>query len=317
MPLVSVIVNVRNGASTLREALASVMAQTFSDWEVIVWDDCSTDGSANIVARFSAPRIRYFRSPEETSLGKARDNAIRQARGEWLAFLDQDDVWLPRKLEMQMALANQNAAIIYGRTVRFYPSGMERDYDQAHEFTLLPEDDIFTQLFSDGCFIAMSSACFRRSAVEEIGGISETIQIIPDYYLYTALARDYRARAVQEPVCRYRMHAGNMSRQTAIHMHREALGLINHWADSLPAQIALRSRNRHSLYLALSEMQALQTARAGILRLLRDVSLPFLFTRPFVYLFHVLRRRVMCPYWKRAASGHDRDSAGSDCGTSE
>ena len=159
--------NVRNGASTLQEALDSVMAQTFSDWEVIVWDDCSTDGSANIVARFSDPRIRYFLSPEETSLGKARDNAIRQARGEWLAFLDQDDVWMPRKLEMQMALADQNTGIIYGRTVRFYPSGMERDYDQAHEFKPLPEGDIFTQLFTKGCFIAMSSAVFRRSAIEE------------------------------------------------------------------------------------------------------------------------------------------------------
>ena len=105
MPLVSVIMNVRNGASTLREALDSVMAQTFTDWELIVWDDRSTDDSAQIVARYSDPRIRYFLSPEETSLGKARDTAIRQARGEWLAFLDQDDLWMPRKLEMQMALA--------------------------------------------------------------------------------------------------------------------------------------------------------------------------------------------------------------------
>src|SRR5271157_4516573 len=104
MPLVSVIMNVRNGASTLREALDSVLAQTFTDWEAIVWDDRSTDGSAEIVAQYSDPRIRYFLSREETSLGKARDTAIRQVRGEWLAFLDQDDLWMPRKLEMQIPL---------------------------------------------------------------------------------------------------------------------------------------------------------------------------------------------------------------------
>src|SRR5271166_2406828 len=232
MPLVSVIVNVRNGASTLREALDSVMAQTFSDWEVIVWDDCSTDGSANIIARFSDPRIRYFLSPEETSLGKARDTAIHQARGKWLAFLDQDDLWMPRKLEMQMALdrshpskaslggapelTEKTTGIIYGRTVRFYPNGLERDYDQAHEFKPLPEGDIFTQLFTKGCFIAMSSAVFRRSAIEEIGGISEQVAIVPDYYLYVAVARRHPVRAVQEVVCRYRMHGANTSRLAAI-----------------------------------------------------------------------------------------------------
>ena len=79
MPLVSVIMNVRNGASTLREALDSVIAQTFPDWELIVWDDRSTDDSGAMVARYSDPRIRYFLSTELTPLGKARDNAIREA----------------------------------------------------------------------------------------------------------------------------------------------------------------------------------------------------------------------------------------------
>ncbi len=170
MPLVSVIMNVRNGASYLREALDSVLAQTFTDWELIVWDDCSTDNSAQIVSEYRDLRIRYFLSPEDTPLGKARDSAIRQASGEWLAFLDQDDVWLPRKLEMQMALAETGVGIVYGRTVMFDARhGDRRDYDYAHEFTALPEGDIFTQLFADACFIAMSSAVLRRSAVEEAG----------------------------------------------------------------------------------------------------------------------------------------------------
>src|SRR5271169_200915 len=135
MPLVSVIMNIHNGAAFLREALDSVMAQTFTDWELIVWDDCSTDDSAQIVAGYKDPRVRYFLSPEETPLGKARDGAIRQARGEWLAFLDQDDLWTPTKLEKQMALAAAQVGIIYGRAVLFYPNGHKHDYDQAHEFT--------------------------------------------------------------------------------------------------------------------------------------------------------------------------------------
>ena len=131
--------------------------------------------------------------------------------------------------------------LIYGRTVRFYPSGLERDYDQAHEFTLLPEGDIFNQLFTDSCFIAMSSAVFRRAAVEAIGGIPDAIQIVPDYWLYVAVARRYPVRAVQEVVCRYRMHGANMSRLTALKMNQEVLWLIDQWADRP------RSANRRAL----------------------------------------------------------------------
>lgn len=311
MPLVSVIMNVHNGASTLREALNSVMAQTFSDWELRVWDDHSSDDSAKIVAAYSDPRIHYFFSPEETSLGKARDNAIRQACGEWVAFLDQDDLWMPQKLEMQMAIASpserdldgapQTTGIIYGRTVRFYPSGLERDYDQTHEFKALPEGDIFRQLFTKGCFIAMSSAVFHRSAIEEIGGIPREIAVIPDYYLYAAVARRHPVRAVQEVVCRYRMHDSNTSQVAAIAMHQEALWLVNHWADALDPRTVALCRKRHSTAIALEEMRSPSTASRGVRRLLTEGSVTSQMNRPFMFVFHVGRRSVMSPKWK--ASG--------------
>ena len=122
MPAVSIIMNVRNGAATLRPAIESALTQTYPDWELIVWDDCSTDDSAKVVAEFQDPRIRYFFAPQQTSLGQARDAAMRHAQGEWLAFLDQDDLWLARKLELQLALADApHLGLIYGRTLCFYP----------------------------------------------------------------------------------------------------------------------------------------------------------------------------------------------------
>jgi hypothetical protein len=306
MPIVSVIMNIRNGASTLREAVDSVLAQTFTDWELIVWDDRSTDASARVVAQYSDPRIRYFLSPEDTSLGKARDHAIREARGNWLAFLDQDDLWTPGKLEMQMALAGEPTGIIYGRTVRFYPGGRERDYDHAHEFTPLPEGDIFTQLFTKGCFIAMSSAVFHRSAVEEIGGIPGDVAIIPDYYLYAAVAHRHPVRAVQEVVCHYRMHDANMSGLTAIAMHQEALQLVDRWSTSLEPQTVAHCRKRHSTAIALEEMRTPSTAIHGVVRLLRDGSLTSQLKRPLLFALRVVRRTMRPPYWKTS----DTRSAG-------
>ncbi|MGB7556303.1 MAG: glycosyltransferase [Candidatus Korobacteraceae bacterium] len=309
MPSVSVIMNVRNGASTLREALESVMAQSFHDWELIIWDDQSTDESARIIAEYGDPRVHYFQSPEETSLGRARANAIRQSSGAWLAFLDQDDIWLPHKLEKQMALADENIGLIYGRTVRFYPGGLERDYDQAHEFKPLPEGEIFHQLFTDSCFIAMSSAVFERAAVEAIGGIPDAIQIIPDYWLYVAVARRYQVRAVQEVVCRYRMHAANMSRLTALKMNEEVLWLIDQWVDDIDPHTVALCRKRHFTAIALQEMRKPDTIIRGVARLFAQGSLASQLARPFWFVFHVIRRNVWRPYWRSIGDSRNIESA--------
>ncbi len=299
MPLISAIINVRNGAATLREAIDSVLAQTFADWELIIWDDRSTDDSAAIARAYHDSRIRYFLSPDDATLGKARRDAIRHATGEWIAFLDQDDVWLPRKLELQLTLADDNVGLIYGRTLRFYPRGLERDYDHAHEYKLLPEGDIFHQLFTKSCFIAMSSAIFRRSAIAATGGIPDEIRIVPDYYLYVSLSRQYRVRAVQEVVCRYRMHAGSMSHVTALEMHREVLWLIDRWAPNLDAETVALCHRRHFTAIALEEMRSRKTFAAGLVRLLRKGSVRSQIERPFLFLFHVVRRTLWPPYWRK------------------
>ena len=310
MPLVSVILNVRNGASFLRDAIESVLAQTFTDWELILWDDCSTDDSAEIARSYQDPRIHYFLSPVDTPLGEARNCAIAQARGEWLAFLDQDDIWLPRKLERQLKIAVPEAAIIYGRTILFDSRrGNLRDYDHVHEFGLLPEGNLFSSLVRDACFIAMSSAMLRRSAVVEAGVVPANIQTTPDYYLYLALARNHEVRAVQEVVCRYRVHSGSMSAgsQYRIRLHAEPLWMIHHWASYLDPGAVRHRLKTFSTRLALEEMKSLHTFAAGLQRLVRDGSLVWLFERPFVRTWRIIRRRIRKPYWLATEFASDPD----------
>ncbi len=305
MPQISVILNIRNGAAFLREALDSVMAQSFADWQLIAWDDCSTDESAEIVRGYRDPRIFYYLSPEDTPLGKARDLAMRQAQGEWLAFLDQDDIWLPRKLEKQLALAAPDVGIIYGRAVMFDAErGNLHDYDYAHEFQPLPEGDIFQQLFRDACFIAMSSAMLRRAAVEEIGGIPDSIRLVPDYYLYVAIAHRYRARAVQQVVCRYRTHPGSMSasRENRLRLQSEPLSIVHRWAAKLDPRIAAYRRMTYSTALGLEEMRNPHTLFSGLRRLLVDGSVLWLISRPFVRAWRSIRRRIWRAHWLRELS---------------
>lgn len=302
--------NVRNGAAFLREALDSVLAQTCRDWELVIWDDCSTDASAAIIGEYRDRRIRYFLSPEDTPLGKARQSAIEHATGEWLAFLDQDDIWLPGKLEKQLALADATVGIIYGRAVLFDARrGDLRDYDYAHEFGPLPEGDIFSLLFRDACFIAMSSAMLRRSAVVEAGPIPVSIEVVPDYYLYIAVAQHYRARAVQEVVCRYRRHGSSMSasRKHRLRLHREPLAIIDQWAGCLDPRIRAYRRMTHSTALAWDEVRNPETIFSGLRRLVVDGSVLWLASRPMAIAWRSIRRRLRRPYWLATESASDPD----------
>ena len=101
-PLVSILMNCFNGEIYLREALKSILAQTYQNWELIFWDNQSTDQSADIFKSYKDDRLKYFYSPKHTNLGGGRAEAYPLLRGEFIAILDTDDLWLPNKLEEQL-----------------------------------------------------------------------------------------------------------------------------------------------------------------------------------------------------------------------
>lgn len=112
-PLISIIINCYNGARYLKQAFDSVYAQTYQNWEIIFWDNCSTDESADIVKCYDR-KIKYYCGDKNIKLYAARNKALEQCTGEYIAFLDCDDLWLPRKLELQVnAALKHNAAMVY------------------------------------------------------------------------------------------------------------------------------------------------------------------------------------------------------------
>lgn len=112
-PLVSVIINCYNGEAFLQEAIESVYSQTYSNWEIIFWDNASNDKTESIARSFDS-RLNYFQSEKLISLHAARNSAIKKCKGEVIAFLDADDIWLDNKLEKQIKAYNQGSKIIYG-----------------------------------------------------------------------------------------------------------------------------------------------------------------------------------------------------------
>lgn len=107
--LVSVIMPSYNTASYIFDSIKSVLAQTYSNWELIIVDDCSTDNTDAIVAKFlSDKRIRYYKNPYNSGAAQSRNRALREAKGRYIAFLDSDDLWLPEKLEKQIRFMQKN-----------------------------------------------------------------------------------------------------------------------------------------------------------------------------------------------------------------
>ena len=107
--LVSIIMPSWNTAQFIAESIQSVINQTYKNWELLIVDDCSTDDTDNIVEPFlTDARIKYFKNEKNSGAALTRNRAMREAKGEWIAFLDSDDLWMPEKLEKQIRFMNEH-----------------------------------------------------------------------------------------------------------------------------------------------------------------------------------------------------------------
>lgn len=238
--------NCFNSETFLAEAIDSALAQTFSDFEIVFWDNQSTDRSADIARSFNDSRIQYFYAPTHTTLGEARNLAAKCARGEWLAFLDCDDLWTEDKLAKQVAIMNggdERLGLIYARTGVL---GGPRDGQElvlSRKGQKLPEGRVLHQLLLEDNFIPLVSAIIRKSAYWAVGGIPSSYRQAEDLYIFAAIAADWNVRAVDDVCCFYRIHSNNYTRLQKALAYDETIaviktffGRIDDRGKSLPAK---------------------------------------------------------------------------------
>lgn len=190
MPKISVIMNCYNGAEFVRGAIESVYAQSFQDWEIIFWDNCSTDATPDIAKSFDQ-KLRYFRSEITTPLGTARNMAMGQARGEWIAFLDHDDLCLPHRFERQMAaIGDRDFALCYAGMREVNPQGrLVREVMPQHH-----TGHIFGELLAN-CDAFLQTTMVNRSYMQRYG-----IETAPFYMLFEDVNL-FLKLAARGPVC--------------------------------------------------------------------------------------------------------------------
>jgi len=207
--LVSIIMNCYNGEKYLREALESVLAQTYQNWELIFWDNQSTDDSAHIFKSYSDDKLKYFYAPKHTLLYEAKNSAIQKASGEFYAFLDVDDWWIPEKLEKQLQLfEDSRVGLVYGN----YWFVNERKGTQKILYNKqLASGRILNSLLQN-YVVGLLTIVIRRTAFTSLDRpFDSRFQIIGDFDLVVRLAETWMFECVQSPVAYFRWHGSNIS----------------------------------------------------------------------------------------------------------
>ena len=217
-PLISVIVNCFNGENYLHEALQSVVSQTYENWELIFWNNCSTDNSENIFLQYANERFFYYESAEHSTLGMARKMALEKAKGEWIAFLDCDDYWTEDKLELQILALNstnyKNIGLIYTDTtfIRLSKNSFKTIYTSKnfYNFKSFPQGDLFNLLSFD-CFFTLVSCLFNREILISVGGVDQKLKHAEDYDLFLKISARSNIIGVDRVCCIYRLHNSNLT----------------------------------------------------------------------------------------------------------
>lgn len=257
-PLVSIIMNCFNGEKFLKETLETVLSQSYSNWELIFWDNQSNDSSSLIVKNISDDRIKYFFAQNHTKLGAARNLAVQQAKGEWLAFLDCDDLWEKDKLKLQIerALVEHNISMVYGRTEYFSEGGLA--YTNITRKTL-PEGDIFGELAKDN-FISLSSAMVLREKYILVNGIEQNYNQAEDYDLFVKLSVDSKIGVVDQSVMKYRLHENNLSAFQKDLAFTESIEILEKYLPDRRAVIGLKHWTSLYVIFCISRMKITKDA---------------------------------------------------------
>jgi glycosyltransferase involved in cell wall biosynthesis len=216
VPLVSVIIPTYNRAGLVAEAVASVEAQTFRDLEILVVDDGSTDNTPDVLALLEG--VRVLRHPTRRGVAAARNLGAAAARGEWLAFLDSDDLWLPEKLARQMAYLEERPGLLLCQTDETWVrNGVRVNKPASHR-------KVAGQIFLPSlarCMVSPSAVVLHRRLLADHGGFDENLPAAEDYDLWLRLTWRFEVGLVDEPLIIKRGgHADQLSGQWGIDRFR-------------------------------------------------------------------------------------------------
>jgi glycosyltransferase involved in cell wall biosynthesis len=195
LPLVSIIIPTYNRSSSLIEAIDSVFKQTFRDFELIIVDDGSTDGTAEVLEKMGDRLIYQYQANQGVSA--ARNHGLRMARGRWIAFLDSDDLWLPKKLETQVGFFSDHPEAVICQTEEIWMRNGRRV--NPHKKHRKYSGDIFVPSL-DLCLVSPSAVMIKREIFDLVGCFDETLPACEDYDLWLRISAEWPVYLIDQPL---------------------------------------------------------------------------------------------------------------------
>lgn len=297
MPKVSVIIPTYNRARFVGEAIDSVLAQTYKDYEIIVVDDGSTDNTQEVLKHYGH-KIRYFRQ-ENKGISAARNLALEKARGEYIAFLDDDDLWLPEKLEKQIDVLERNPDLAFVASETHVINGKGEIIDRFKR----GKGDVETfENLRQQYFVPMLTTVVRRKCLDSVGGFNPSLPICQDHDLWLRLAKIYKFRYIDVPLAKYRMHANNITKNLDQYLRDHlVIATASEFVSDMP--FVERRIRKSKVYYRFAEQYYLTNsfAKAGINFLKAWLTYPLIggqyWPKGLRNLRCSLPLRIMVPYW--------------------
>lgn len=228
MPILTVIMLSYNHGKYISEAIESVLSQTYGDFEFLIIENGSTDGSKKLIEKYSSidRRIVPIFNDENLGIAGSRNKALNQAKGKFMAFIDSDDIWVPNKLEKQMKILETNEDLVV--------SGEAEVIDASNNLFGITYSDlsrtngaqksgrVLHDLLKRGNFVPTSSLILKTERAREIG-FNENLRYMDDYRFLIQLAKKLKFYWIQEPIVKYRLHGSNAQNERRVHWDNDGV----------------------------------------------------------------------------------------------
>lgn len=249
MPSISVVIPAYNSERTIGDTVQSVLAQTFTDFEIIVINDGSQDGTLECLGAIADSRLNVF-SYENSGVAISRNRGIEKAKGEYVAFLDADDLWVPEKLtEQYQALQESPAAsVAYSWTNYIDDSGDFLRPGMRPSF----QGDVYRHLLVSNFLECGSNLLVRRSALQKVGGFDAELPPSEDWEMWLRLAKRYDFALVESPQILYRVSTSSASLNFQKHEKAKLKAIDKAFEDVPPSLTLLKSRCLANFYRYLT-----------------------------------------------------------------
>lgn len=229
-PLISIVIPTYNHAHFLHDALLSVIAQTYQNWEAIVIDNYSNDNTDQVVHSFGDARIKLLKVHNQGIIATSRNKGIKEAKGEWVAFLDSDDLWYPKKLELAVDHISQNSEFDVCSTNELMVNRIDGDRRTLHHGPYC--NNFYERLLLRGNCLSPSAAMVKRVFLEDnqiLFREDKDFLTAEDYDFWLLLAsKNARFTFINSVQGEYTIHANNESGKLALHQKNVENVLLNH-----------------------------------------------------------------------------------------